>query len=223
MKIEINDLLDLDYTIARDIFFNIKYPYEALSKIGDYIIKLGNSLDKDKYLKIGNNIWVSKSCKISDKSVIIGPTIIDDNTEIRPGAYIRGKVIVGKNCVIGNSSELKNSIIFDNSQIPHFNYVGDSILGYHSHLGAGVIISNLKSDKSNIVIKGSDNLETGLRKMGAIIGDYVEVGCNSVICPGSVIGRNTNIYPLTMVRGIIPENSIMKDKKVIIEKESKYE
>lgn len=218
MKVEVKDLLDIEHTISKELFDNIKYPHQVLEKIKNYILKLGPTLDKDKYYVKDNDVWISKTATISDKATIIGPCIIDDNSEIRPGAYIRGNVIVGKNCVIGNSCEIKNSIIFDSSQIPHFNYVGDSVLGYHSHLGAGVIISNLKSDKSNIIIKGTTNIETNLRKMGSIIGDYAEIGCNSVLCPGTIVGRNSNIYPLVMVRGVIPENSIVKDKNNIIEK-----
>lgn len=221
MKIGVNDLLDLEHTISKDLFSNVRYPYEVINNIGDYIRALGGKLDKNKYKELGEDIWISNTASISNMATIIGPCIIDDDVEVRPGAYIRGKVIIGKNSVVGNSCEIKNSIIFDNSQIPHFNYIGDSILGYHSHLGAGVIISNLKSDKSNVVIKGEYNIETNMRKMGAIIGDNVEVGCNSVIVPGSIIGRNTSIYPLTMVRGVIPENSIIKDKNTVVEKETK--
>lgn len=219
MNIEIKDLLDLDKTISQDIFENKKYAYEVIKDIEDFTISLGDKLDKEEFEKIDKDIWINKNATVSNKATIIGPCIIDANAEIRPGAYIRGKTIIGKNCVIGNSCEIKNAIIFDNSQIPHFNYVGDSILGYHSHLGAGVIISNLKSDGSNIIIRGKCNIETNMRKMGAIIGDNVEIGCNSVINPGTIIGRNTSIYPLNSVRGVIPANSIIKDKDTIVEKE----
>ena len=212
------NIINLNNTISVDIFQNINYVWEVIPKIKDYILELGENLDKEKYTNIGDNIWIGSNVKISEKATIEGPCIIDDNTEIRPGAYIRGNVIIGKNVVIGNSTEIKNSIIFDYAQIPHFNYVGDSVLGYKAHLGAGVIISNLKNDKSNIVIKGEKKIDTGLRKFGAIIGDNVDIGCNSVIFPGTIIYPNTNIYPLTRVRGIIKENSIVKDENTIIEK-----
>jgi len=212
------DILSLNYTISKDIFNDIEYTWEVLPKIKDYIITLGNSLDKKHYSKIDDNIWIGKNVIISDKSTIIGPCIIDDNTEIRPGAFIRGNVIIGKKCVIGNSTEIKNSILFDEVQVPHYNYIGDSVLGYKAHLGAGTIISNLKNDKTNIVVKGDKNIETGLRKFGAIIGDNTDIGCNSVVFPGTIIYPNTSIYPLTKVRGVIKESSIVKDENIIIEK-----
>lgn len=212
------NIIDLNYTICRDLFEDVNYVWEVLPKIKDYIKDLGQSLDKEHYTKLKDYVWVGKNVIISDTSTINGPCIIDDNTEIRPGAYIRGSVIVGKNVVIGNSTEIKNSIIFDCAQIPHFNYVGDSILGYRAHLGAGVIISNLKNDKTNIVVKGEERIETGLRKFGAVVGDNVQVGCNSVIFPGTIIYPNTNIYPLVRVRGIIKGNSIVKDENTVIEK-----
>lgn len=182
---------------------------------------LGNSLDSNKYKMIDDNVWVCNNVTIDKFSTIIGPCIIDEGTVIRPGAYIRGNVIIGKDCVIGNASEIKNSIIFDSCQIPHFNYVGDSIIGYKAHLGAGVIISNLKNDKSNITIKDEVVIDTGLRKFGAIIGDNVDIGCNSVLFPGTIVGFNTSVYPLVRLRGIIEENSIVKDDKVVIKKEEK--
>ena len=212
---DINSILDIDKTISRELFLDCTYYFEVLPKIKDYIVKLGNSLDKNKYKEIDTNIWIGQNVIIDKLSTIIAPCIIGENTEIRPGAYLRGNVIIGDNCVIGNSVEVKNSIIFDNSQIPHFNYVGDSILGYHSHLGAGVILSNLKNDESNIVIRGID---TNMIKLGSIIGNNVNIGSNSVLYPGTIIGCNTSIYPLTRVRGIIPSNSIMKDENNIIEK-----
>ena len=215
-----NNIVNVEKTISKELFNNINNIWEVLPKIKDYIIELGNSLDKKNYKEIEKNVWIGSNVKIDKLSTIIAPCIIDEESEIRPGAYLRGSVIIGKKCVIGNSVEIKNSIIFDDSQIPHYNYVGDSILGYHSHLGAGVIISNLKNDKTNIVIKKEDKiLETNLKKMGAVIGDNTDIGCNSVIFPGTIIGKNTSVYPLTRVRGIIPENSIMKDDNIIVTKE----
>lgn len=222
MQIKIKDIVDIEHTISKEAFLETENVFELIPNIKNWIIKIGNKLDKNKYNVIGENIWIEKSVTIDETAKIIGPCIIDENTEIRHCAYIRGCVIIGKNCVIGNSTEIKNSIIFDDCQIPHFNYVGDSIMGYHSHLGAGVIITNLKNDKSNITIKNEqEKIETGLRKFGAIIGDNVEVGCNSTIFPGTIIMPNTNVYPLTRVRGIIPKNSIVKSEKEIIRKEEK--
>lgn len=190
----------------------------------DYIITLGNNLDKDNYTEIEDHIWVGSNVEIDKLSTIIAPCIIDDNTIIRPGAYIRGNAIIGKNCVIGNSTEINNAIIFDNCQLPHYNYVGDSILGYHVHLGAGVILSNLKNDGTNIDIKyKGKKVSTGMRKMGSVVGDSTEVGCNSVLYPGTIIGKNTNIYPLTRVRGIINSNSIVKDENTVVDKEVNYD
>lgn len=216
-KCNINNLYDLDKTIAKDLFEKIEYPWEALPLISDFIIKLAATLDPDIYEKKGENIWIAKSDKIYDTATIIGPVIIDEDSEIRPGAFIRGNVIVGKNCVVGNSTELKNVVLFNNVQVPHYNYVGDSILGYKSHMGAGSITSNVKSDKSLVVVKdGAINYTTGLKKFGAMIGDHVEVGCNSVLNPGTVVCPNSNIYPLSSVRGVIAPNSIYKDKDNIV-------
>ena len=220
MKIKIENILDLNHTISRDLFMDNDEIWEVIPKIKDYIIKLIDSLDKDNYYELFENVWVSKSAKISDSAHIDGPCIIDDNTEIRHCAYIRGGVIIGKNCVIGNSCEIKNAIIFDNCQIPHFNYIGDSIMGYHSHIGAGVIVTNLKSDGTSVNIKNNGEvIETNLRKMGSIIGNYVEVGCNSTLFPGTIIYPNTTIYPLTRVRGVISKDSIVKSENVIVRKE----
>ena len=189
--------------------------------IKDYIIKLISNLGED-YLELGENVYAHKSAKISDKATIIGPTIIGANTEVRPGAFIRGNAIIGEKCVIGNSTEVKNAIIFNNVQCPHYNYVGDSILGEYSHTGAGVILSNVKSDKTHVKVKIEDDvIDTGLKKFSAILGDRVEVGCNSVICPGTIIYPDTNIYPLTRVRGVIGPKKIVKDTSVIVEKEDR--
>jgi NDP-sugar pyrophosphorylase family protein len=215
----IKDLYDLTETIAGDLFKNKTYPWEVLPDIGEFVIKLGNSLSKEDFEHPADDIWIHKSVTIAKTATLIGPLIIDADTEVRPGAFIRGKVIVGKNCVVGNSTELKNVILFNTVQVPHYNYVGDSILGTHSHMGAGSITSNVKSDKTLVVIKnGKEQIETGLKKIGAMIGDYVEVGCNSVLNPGTVIGKNSNIYPLSSVRGVIEENSIFKGKDNIVKK-----
>lgn len=217
-------ILDINKTIGKDLFKETNYPWEVLPYIKDYIITLGNNLDKDNYTEIEDHIWVGSNVEIDKLSTIIAPCIIDDNTIIRPGAYIRGNAIIGKNCVIGNSTEIKNAIIFDNCQLPHYNYIGDSILGYHVHLGAGVILSNLKNDGTNIDIKyKGKKVSTGMRKMGSVIGDSTEVGCNSVLYPGTIIGKNTNIYPLTRVRGIINSNSIVKDENTVVDKELNYD
>lgn len=216
---KILDLYDLNETIAKDIFDGCTYPWEVLPKIKDFIIELGNSLNPEEYNKIDENVWISKSAKIAPTAYIAGPAIIGKDTEIRHCAFIRGNAIVGNNCVVGNSTELKNVILFNNVQVPHYNYVGDSILGYHSHMGAGSITSNVKSDKKLVIIKnGEENIETGLKKFGAMIGDNVEIGCGSVLNPGSIVGRNSNIYPLSCVRGIIPSNSIYKKQGEIVNK-----
>ena len=215
----IESLYDLTKTIAADVFVGKEYPWEVLPEIGAFIIKLGESLDPEKYEKRGENIWVAKSAKVFESAYLNGPLIIDEGAEVRHCAFVRGNAIVGKNCVVGNSTELKNVILFDNVQVPHYNYVGDSILGYKSHMGAGSITSNVKSDKTLVVVKdGEDHIETGLKKFGAMLGDYVEVGCNSVLNPGSVIGRHTNIYPTSCVRGVIHENSIFKKNGEIVRK-----
>ena len=213
------NLLDMSQTIASGIFEGLTYPWEALPKIKDFIIKLGETLSEEVYQKTGENIWVAKSAKVAPTAYLNGPLIICENAEVRHCAFIRGSAIVGAGAVIGNSTELKNCIIFNNAQVPHYNYVGDSILGYKAHLGAGSITSNLKSDKSLVTIPvGDERLETGLKKFGAIVGDNVEVGCNSVLNPGTVVGRNTNIYPLSMVRGYVPEKSIYKKKGEVADK-----
>lgn len=218
-KLTIAELFDLEHTIAKGIFDGKTYPWEILSELSDFIIRLGNTLDESMYEKTGENIWIAKSAKVAPTACLNGPLIVCEDAEIRHCAFIRGSAIVGKGAVVGNSTEIKNSLLFDNVQTPHYNYIGDSILGYKSHTGAGSITSNLKSDKSlvTILIDGK-KLDTGRKKLGAILGDHVEVGCNSVLNPGTVIGRNTNIYPLSMVRGYVTENSIYKKQGEIAEK-----
>ncbi|MBR2587593.1 MAG: UDP-N-acetylglucosamine pyrophosphorylase [Bacilli bacterium] len=216
---EIANLYNLNETIAKEIFTGCKYPWEVLSKIKEFILELGNSLDLEEYDKIGENIWIAKSAKVAPTAYIAGPAIIGKDTEVRHCAFVRGNAIVGNNCVVGNSTELKNVILFNNVQVPHYNYVGDSILGYRSHLGAGSITSNVKSDKKLVVVKnGDEHIETGLKKFGAMIGDNVEVGCGSVLNPGTVIGKNSNIYPLSSVRGVIGSNCIYKSNNEIVTK-----
>ncbi len=215
----IEDLYDLKETIAVDIFDGLKFPWEVLPKIKDFIIKLGETLPEDRYERKGENIWIAKSAKVFPSAYIAGPCIIDEDAEVRHCAFIRGSAIVGKGCVVGNSTELKNVILFNKVQVPHYNYVGDSILGFKAHMGAGSITSNVKSDKTLVVVKSDgENIETGLKKFGAMLGDNVEVGCNSVLNPGTVVGRSTNIYPTSCVRGYIPANSIYKDSNNIINK-----
>ena len=213
------NLFNMEETIAKDIFEDCDYPWEVLPKIEAFILELGKTLSEDEYDCIDGNIWIAKSATIAPTASITGPCIIGKNTEVRQCAFIRGKAIVGENCVVGNSTELKNVILFNNVQVPHYNYVGDSILGFKSHMGAGSITSNVKSDKTLVVVKnGDEQIETGLKKFGAMLGDYVEVGCNSVLNPGTVIGRHCNVYPLSSVRGVIPEGHIFKDKNNIIKK-----
>ncbi len=215
-----SNLFNMDETIAADIFEGWDYPWEVLPEIGDFVVKLGNTLSEEEYDKIGEDVWIAKTSSIAPTASITGPCIIGKNTEVRPGAFIRGKAIVGENCVVGNSTELKNVILFNNVQVPHYNYVGDSILGYKSHMGAGSITSNVKSDKTKVTINyQGEKLQTGLKKMGAILGNYVEVGCNSVLNPGTIIGSNTNIYPLSSVRGYIPKGCIFKKQTNIVTKE----
>ncbi len=217
--LKIEHLLDVRKSISFALFQKFKFPWEVLPEIKNYILELGNSLSSTEFIKKNKDIWISKSANVCDNCFIQGPAIIDSNSEIRFGAFIRGSVIVGKNCVVGNSTELKNCILFDNVQTPHFNYVGDSILGFKSHIGAGVVLSNVKSDKSNISIRvDNQKIQTNLRKFGGILGDYVEIGCNSVLNPGSIVCRHSTVYPLTMVRGILEENKIMKNGNVIVDK-----
>ena len=215
----IENLYNLEQTIAKDIFEGVTYPWEVLPKIEEFIISLGKTLDKNEYEEKGENIWIAKSAKVAPTAYIAGPAIIGKNAEIRHCAFIRGKAIVGEGAVVGNSTELKNVILFNKVQVPHYNYVGDSILGYKSHMGAGSITSNVKSDKKLVIVKnGKKQIETGLKKFGAMLGDEVEVGCGSVLNPGTVVGKHTNIYPLSSIRGVVPEHSIYKNQKEIVEK-----
>ena len=212
-------LYTLDETIAKALFDGLTYPWEALPLIKDYIIKLGENLPEDRYEQVKEHVWIAKSANVYPTAYINGPAIIDEEAEVRHCAFIRGNAIVGKKAVVGNSTELKNVVLFNNVQVPHYNYVGDSILGYKSHMGAGSITSNVKSDKTLVVVKSrEEQIETGLKKFGAMLGDQVEVGCNSVLNPGTVIGKETNIYPTSCVRGYIPARSIFKSPQDIVEK-----
>ena len=216
---EIGVLYTLEETIAKDIFAEAVYPWEVLSRISSFIMELGSTLPEDKYEKKGDNVWVAKSANVYPSACINGPAIIDEEAEVRHCAFIRGSAIVGKGAVVGNSTELKNVILFNKVQVPHYNYVGDSILGYKAHMGAGSITSNVKSDKTLVTVRaGDESFETGLKKFGAMLGDHVEVGCNSVLNPGTVIGRQANIYPTSMVRGFIPAHSIYKKQGEIAAK-----
>lgn len=217
--ITIQEMYDLKETIAAEIFEGATYPWEVLPQIKDFILKLGETLDTEKFEKRGEDIWVAKSAKVAPTACLNGPLIVDEEAEIRHCAFVRGSAIVGKGAVVGNSTELKNVILFNKVQVPHYNYVGDSILGFKAHMGAGSITSNVKSDKTLVVIKnGEEKIETGLKKVGAMLGDNVEVGCNSVLNPGTVIGRNSNVYPTSCVRGVIPEGSIFKNNGEVIAK-----
>ncbi len=216
---KVTNLYDLKETIAAELLESVEYPWEALKGIGEFIRKIGPTLDTDIYEQKGEEIWVAKSATVAPTAYLNGPLIIDEDAEIRHCAFIRGSAIVGKGSVVGNSTELKNVIIFNSVQVPHYNYVGDSILGHKSHMGAGSITSNVKSDKTLVVVKdNNEEIKTGLKKFGAMLGDHVEVGCNSVLNPGTVIGRCSNIYPLSMVRGVVPANSIYKNKNEIVTK-----
>lgn len=211
MMVKTKDLLDLSKTIAAELFRDKEYPWEVLGKIGDFILALGPALPEEEFDHPSSDVWTAKDAKIYPSVCIEGPCIVDHGAEIRHCAFIRGNAIIGKNCVVGNSAEVKNSVLFDCVHTPHYNYVGDSILGYKSHMGAGSITSNVKSDKSPVVVKcGNERIETGRKKFGTVLGDFVEVGCNSVLNPGTVVGRGTTVYPVQSVRGVIPENSIYK-------------
>lgn len=220
-ELEIKSMYSLEHTMAAPMLAKLTYPWEALPLIKDWIVELGNSLDMDEYEEVSSQVWIHKTAKVFESAYIAGPTIIGPDTEVRQCAFIRGNALVGANCVVGNSTELKNVIIFDNVQVPHYNYVGDSILGYKSHMGAGSITSNVKSDKTLVHVKSAKHnldIDTGLKKFGAMLGDNVEVGCNSVLNPGTVIGPESNIYPLSPVRGYVPARSIYKTGGVVVSK-----
>ena len=217
-QVKNSELFDLSQTRASGLLTDKEYPWEALGDIHNLIIEIGNTLDPDLYDKVGEDVWIAKSATVFDSAYIHGAAIIGENTQVRHCAFIRGDALIGDNCVIGNSCEIKNVIIFNNCEVPHYNYVGDSILGFHAHMGAGSITSNIKSDRKNIIIKGTKAYVTGRRKIGAILGDYAEVGCNAVLNPGTIVGQHSMVYPTTCVRGIIPANCIVKDDKEIVEK-----
>ena len=220
MKLTVSDLYDLDHTLAKEYLGQFTYPWEALAGIGDLIRTLGASLPSEEFEHTSEDVWIARDATVFPTATILPPCIIGHNTEVRPGAFIRGNALVGDNCVVGNSTELKNVILFDNVQVPHYNYVGDSILGYKAHMGAGSITSNVKSDKALVVIhnEGQD-IPTGRKKVGALLGDRVEVGCNSVLNPGTVVGRDANVYPVSCVRGVVPANCICKTGGVIVPKD----
>ena len=216
---KIMNLYSLDETIAKNLLIKYTYPWEVLPHIEEFIIEIGKTLPKDEYIQKEENIWIHKTAKVFNSAYIKGPAIICKDAEVRHCAFIRGKAIVGEGAVVGNSTELKNVILFNKVQVPHYNYIGDSILGYKAHMGAGSITSNVKSDKKLVVVKdGEEKIKTGLKKVGAMLGDNVEVGCGSVLNPGTIIGKETNIYPLSSVRGVVPEHSIYKNKNEIVEK-----
>ena len=219
-QLKISELYsDLDQTMAKELLESRTYPWEVLPLISEFIVKLGSTLSEEEYEKRGENVWIAKSAKVAPTAFINGPAIIGKDAEVRHCAFIRGNALVGEGAVVGNSTELKNVILFNKVQVPHYNYVGDSILGYKSHMGAGSITSNVKSDKKLVVVKGaSGNIETGLKKFGAMLGDEVEVGCGSVLNPGTVIGSHSNIYPLSSVRGVVPAKSIYKNKNEVVER-----
>lgn len=218
-ELTVNELYDLNETIAKDIFDDVTYPWEVLPKIGDFIVELGKTLSKEEYDQVEENVWIAKSANVFPSAYIHGPAIIGKDAEVRHCAFIRGNAIVGEGAVVGNSTELKNVILFNKVQVPHYNYVGDSVLGYKAHMGAGSITSNVKSDKNLVVVKTPEGgIETGRKKFGAMLGDEVEVGCGTVLNPGSVVGRHTNIYPLSSVRGYVPAGSIYKRQGEVVEK-----
>lgn len=216
--IKVNDLFDLTHTRAAAMLSSCAYPWEALAKIKETVREIGATLDADAYDHPAEDIWIAKSASVAPSASIAGPCIIGENTEVRPGAFLRGSILVGDGAVVGNSTELKNCILFDGVQVPHYNYVGDSILGYMAHMGAGAITSNVKGDKRNVVVHGEAAYETGCKKFGAMLGDYAEIGCNSVLNPGTVIGRDSQVYPLSSVRGVVPARCIVKGERGVFKK-----
>ena len=216
--VTVNDLYDLRHTEAAEFLQGYTYPWEALSEIENMICTLGARLSSEKYEKMGENVWVHKRAKVSPTAYLGSPCVIGAETEVRHGAFIRGAALIGANCVVGNSTELKNVILFDGVQIPHYNYVGDSILGYKAHMGAGAVTSNVKSDKTLVTVHAKPPIPTGRKKVGAMVGDYAEIGCNSVLNPGTVIGKHATVYPLSSVRGVIPADSIYKCRDAIVPK-----
>ena len=217
----VKEMYTLEETIAKDLFEGVTYPWEVLPKISSFILELGASLPEEEYEKRGENVWVARSAKVAPTAFIGGPAIIGKDAEVRHCAFIRGNAIVGEGAVVGNSTELKNVVLFNKVQVPHYNYVGDSVLGYKAHMGAGSITSNVKADKMLVKVHaGTENIETGLKKFGAMLGDHVEVGCNAVLNPGTVIGRETNVYPTSMVRGFVPARSIFKNTGEVMRKKT---
>ncbi|MBR5301451.1 MAG: UDP-N-acetylglucosamine pyrophosphorylase [Clostridia bacterium] len=216
--IKVKDLYDLSHTRAADMLASCEYPWEALSRIKETVLAIGASLDPEKYCQPEDGVWIAKSASVAPTATICPPCIIGEETEVRPGAFLRGSILVGDGCVVGNSTELKNCILFDRVQVPHYNYVGDSVLGYLAHMGAGAITSNVKGDSKKVIVHGEQNYETGCKKFGAMLGDHAEIGCNSVLNPGTIIGRNTQVYPLSSVRGVIPANSIVKGERGVFPK-----
>lgn len=215
----IEKMYDLEHTQAKSLLMQAEYPWEVLGQIKNYIVELGSTLSEEEYKKVGENVWIHRTAKVAPTAFINGPAIIGPGTEVRHCAFIRGSALVGADCVVGNSTELKNVILFDRVQVPHYNYVGDSILGYHAHMGAGSITSNIKADQTSVLIRFDDQVyDTGLRKMGAMLGDWADIGCNSVLNPGTVIGSHTNVYPLSMVRGAVPAGSIYKKAGEVVDK-----
>ena len=216
--IRVKDLFDLSHTRAAEMLDACEYPWEALARIKETVLAIGGTLDPEKYDQPSEGVWIAKSASIAPTATIAAPCIIGENTEVRPGAFLRGSILVGNDCVVGNSTELKNCILFDHVQVPHYNYVGDSILGHYAHMGAGAITSNVKGDSQKVVVHGEKDYETGCKKFGAMLGDHAEIGCNSVLNPGTIIGRNTQVYPLSSVRGAIPANSIVKNDRGVFSK-----
>lgn len=216
-QITVQELFDLTHTRCASLFDGVTYPWEVLDRIGDYIVELGRTLDETVFEKRGENIWIARNATVAPTACITGPCIIDEEAEVRHCAFIRGKVMIGRKTVIGNSVELKNAVVFDGAQLPHFNYIGDAVVGYRAHMGAGSVTSNVKSDKTHVAVRiEGDVIDTGRKKFGAMLGDYAEIGCNAVLNPGTIVGRRTNVYPTTCARGVIPADSIMKNNGTVI-------